>query len=170
MDFPSVSFFFARLCGLLGIVGRKCHKVRLFAGKSCPYRSILLFLFPLVHCSIGIAQFLIMSGEGEVRSSELKTGLSSSEDQGVLEVTSPSTPHKAWGICCYLKEKDEKRIRDRFQFLSAVKIRILDGGDRACHSYANEVCFYKADFVNGLRFPVHPFIREIFFLLQLVPT
>ena len=48
-DCPSISFFFARLCGLLGIVGRKCPKVRLFVRKSCPYRFVLLFLFPLVH-------------------------------------------------------------------------------------------------------------------------
>ena len=117
--------------------------------------------------SVGIAQFLIMLGEGEVRSIKLETSLSSSEDRGVLEVTSPSTPHKAWGICCSLKEKDEKRIRDRFQFLSFVKIRILDGGYKACHSYVDEVCFYEVDFDSGLRFPVHPFIRKLFFLLQL---
>ena len=117
--------------------------------------------------SVGIAQFFIMLGEGEVRSIKLETSLSSSEDRGVLEVTSPSTPHKACGICCSLKEKDEKRIRDRFQFLSFVKIRIHDGGDKDCHSYADEVCFYEVDFDSGLCFPVHPFIRKLFFLLQL---
>ena len=155
------------MCGLFGTLSRQRPRVGLFVEKNCSYRSILLFLFPLVHRSVGIAQSLIMSGEGEVRSSELKTGLSSSEDQGVLEVTSPSTPHKAWGICCSLKEKDEKRIRDRFQFLSFVKIRILDGGYKACHSYADEVCFYEVDFDSGLCFPVHSFIRKLFFLLQL---
>lgn len=78
-----------------------------------------------------------MSGE-EVRSSELETGLSSSKDHGALEVTSPSTPHKAWGICFSLKEKDKKRIRDRIQLPSSIKIRIPDSHNRACHSYANE--------------------------------
>ncbi|KAL0008460.1 hypothetical protein SO802_009962 [Lithocarpus litseifolius] len=91
-----------------------------------------------------------MSGEGEVRSRELKMGLSSSEDHEALEVTSPSTLHKAWGIHCSLKEKDEKRIRDRFQFSSSITIRILNGDNKACHSYADEVCFYEANFVNGL--------------------
>lgn len=106
-----------------------------------------------------------MSREGEVRSSELEMSLSSSEDHGVLKVMSPSTPHKAWGICCSLNEKDKKRIKDRFQFPFSLKIKIPDGDDRVCHSYADEVCFYKADFISGLHFPIHPFIRELFFLV-----
>ena len=93
-----------------------------------------------------------------------------SKDHGALEVTSPSTPHKAWGICFSLKEKDKKGIRDRIQLPSSVKIKIPDSDDRACHSYADEMCFYKANFISGLRFPVHPFIRELFFLLQLTPA
>ena len=106
LDCPSVSFFFARLCGFLGFIGRKHPRVGLFIVKSCPYRSIMLFLFPLVYCSVGIAQSFTMSEGGEVRSSELETGLPSSVDRGVLKVISPSTPHKAWGKCCSLKEKD----------------------------------------------------------------
>ena len=98
-DCPSVSFFFARLCNLLGIVGRKRPRVGLFVEKNFPYRSVLLFLFPLVHHFIRIAQSLTMSEGGRVRSSELETGLSSSKDYGVLKVSSPSTPYKAWGIC-----------------------------------------------------------------------
>ena len=41
--------------------------------------------------------------------------------------------------------------------------------DRACHSYADEVCFYEADFTNGLRLPVHHFVRELFAYLHLAP-
>ena len=103
-------------------------------------------------------------------SSELKTGLFSSEDHGSFEVTSPSTPHKAWGIHCALKEKDEKRIRDRFQFPPSIRIRIPDSDDRVCHSYFDEMCFFEADFVGGLHFLIHPFVRELFFLLQLAPA
>ena len=56
-----------------------------------------------------------------------------------------------------------------------MKIRISSAEERACHSYADEVCFYKADFVSGLYFPVHPFVRELFSYLhlalsQLVPN
>ena len=170
LDCPSVSFFFSHLCFLLKVIGRKHPRVGFFIERNCPYRLVLLFLFPLVYHSVGIAQSFTMSGGGEVRSSKLEMNLSSSEDRGVLEVTSPSTPHKAWGICCSLKEKDKKRIRDRFQFPSSVKIRIPNSDDKVCHSYADEVCFYEADFVSGLRLPVHPFIREIFFLLQLAPA
>ena len=87
----------------------------------------------------------------------------------IPKVTSPSTPYKTWNIPYALSEKDEKWIRDRFQFSNSVKIRIPSGEDRACHSYADEVC-YEADFTSGLCFPVHPFIRELFAYLHLAPT
>ena len=51
---------------------------------------------------------------------------------------------------CSLTRKDEQWIRDRFQFPDSVKIRIPSDKERACHSYANEVCFYEADFTSGL--------------------
>ena len=110
-----------------------------------------------------------MFGE-EVRSSELDTGLSLSEDQGVLKVSSPSTPYKAWGIHCALKEKEERRIRNRSQFPSLVKVRIPDDDDRACHSYVDEVCFYEVDFISCLCFPIHPFLGELFYHLLLTPA
>ena len=103
---------------------------------------------------------------GEVRSSELEMGLSSPDDREVPEVTSPSTPYKAWNIQCALSGKDEKQIRDRFQFLDSIRIRIPSDEDRACHSYADEICFYEADFASGLRLPVHPFVRELFAYLH----
>lgn len=52
-----------------------------------------------------------MFGE-EVRFGELEAGLSLSEGRGVLKVSSPSTPYKAWGIHCAMKEKNERRIRN----------------------------------------------------------
>ena len=51
-----------------------------------------------------------------------------------------------------------------------MKIRIPSDKERDCHSYADEVCFYEADFVSGLRFLVHPFVREIFSYLHLALT
>ena len=174
-DCPSISFFFAHLCSLLEVVGRRRPKVWLFMGRHCPFRFALCLLFPLVHGSMGIPKTLLMSGEGEVKSSELETGLFSSKDSRAFEVTSLSTPYKAWDICCVLKRKEKGRIRNRFQFPSSVKVRIPDDDDRACHSYANEVCFYAANFVNGLSFPIHPFLRELFShllltLVQLIPN
>ena len=111
-----------------------------------------------------------MLREGKVRSSELETGLSLSENRRALEVTSPLTPFKAWDICCTLKWKDEGRIRNRFQFPSSVKVKIPNDNDRACHSYTDKVCFYEANFVGGLRFPIHPFLRELFSHLLLAPV
>ena len=111
-------------------------------GRDCLFRFALRFLFRLVHRSVWFAQPLIMSGEGEVRSSELEIGLSLSEDPKALEVTTLSTPYKAWDVCCVLKGKDEGRIRSRFQFPPSVKVRIPNDDDRACRSYADEVCFY----------------------------
>ena len=67
-DCPSISFFFARLCGLLESVGRKRPRVGSFVGRDCSYTSVLPFLFPLIHHSVGVAQTLIIPGE-EVRSS-----------------------------------------------------------------------------------------------------
>ena len=169
LDYPPVSFFFTHLCGLLKAIGRERPRVRLFVGNDYPHRFVLLFLFPLVHHSVGISQSLTMSVE-EVRTSEFETGLSSSDDRGALKVSSLSTPHKAWRICFSPKEKDEKRIRNRFQFPSSVKVRIPNDDDRACHSYADEVCFYEANFISGLHFLVHPFFRELFFRLLLAPA
>ena len=48
-----------------------------------------------------------------------------------------------------------------------MKIRILRDEERAYYFYANEVCFYEADFVSGLCFPIHPFVRELFSYLHL---
>ncbi|KAL0010120.1 hypothetical protein SO802_005228 [Lithocarpus litseifolius] len=107
---------------------------------------------------------------GGVRSSELETCLSLFDDHEVPEVTSPSSPYKAWNIPCAFLGKDEKRIRDMFQFPNSVKIRIPSDEDRVCHSYIDKVCFYEADFTNGLRLPIHPFIRELFAYLHLAPA
>ena len=111
-----------------------------------------------------------MFGEGEVMSSELKTGLSSSEDHKALKVTSPSTTFKAWDVCYVLKRKYEGRIRSRFQFPSSIRVRIPNDNDKACCSYVGMVCFYEANFVGGLCFPIHPFLRKLLSRLSFAPT
>ena len=61
-------------------------------------------------------------------------------------------------------------------FSSLILLRLGSSDeDRACHSYADEVCFYEADFTSGLHFLVHPFVKELFAYLhlalaQLVPN
>ena len=69
-----------------------------------------------------------------------------------------------------LEGKDDSRIRKRFQIPPFVKIRIPSASDRACSYFPDEVCFYEADFISGLCFPIHPFIRELFLCLKLAPT
>ena len=67
-----------------------------FVRVDCPSISFLFSLFPLVSCSARVARSLKMSRE--VRSSELETGLSSSDNRKMLKVSSPSTSYKAWNI------------------------------------------------------------------------
>ena len=166
MSLDSFLFFsfrlFTRVCR-----GECLERVSFFIGADCSYTSVLSLLFPLVSRSARVARLLKMS---KVRSSDLETGLSSSDDYVILEATSVSTPYKAWTNLCSFTRMDEQRIRDRFQFLDFVKLRIPSDEERACHSYANEVCFYEADFTSGLRFPIHPFVMELLSYLHLAPA
>ena len=109
---PSIAFFFAHLgCLLESVEGECLERVSFFVGVDCPYTSILSSLFPLVSRSAGVARLLKMF---EVRSSDLETGLFSSDDRMISKATSVSTPYKAWTISCSLTGKDEQWIRDRF--------------------------------------------------------
>ena len=56
LDWPYVSFFFARLCGLLESIGRKHPQVGHFVGRNCPFKGGFSFPFPFSslfsrHCS-----------------------------------------------------------------------------------------------------------------------
>ena len=106
LDFPSIAFLFTHLGGLLEFVEEGCLDwVSLFVREDCPYDSVLFSLFPLVSRSAKVARFLKMS---EVRSSDLETGLSSSNDHVISEASSPSIPYKAWNISCSLMGRDEQ--------------------------------------------------------------
>ena len=107
VDCPSIAFLFACLGCLFEVIEGECLKwVSFFVGEDCSYRFVLSSLFPLVSRSVRVAWLLKMSLE--VRSSELEMGLSLFDDRVIPEVTSPSTPYKAWNIPCALSEKDEK--------------------------------------------------------------
>ena len=87
---PSIAFFFVHLgCLLESIEGKCLERVSFFVGVNCPYTSVLSFLSPLISRSAGVARLLKMS---EVRSSDLETRLSSSNDRVISEATSISTP------------------------------------------------------------------------------
>ena len=96
----------------------------------------------------------------EVRSNELETRLSSSDDP-VEEDTTASTLRvvrvfSALEEECGLDAETLSRFRDRFQFPERVRIRLPHKEKRACHFSPGEVCFYEATFQSKLRFPVHP--------------
>ena len=103
---PLIAFFFTHLGSLLEFVEGECLKrISFFVGEDYLYTSILSSLFPLVSHSSRVARSLKMF---EVGSSDLETGLSSSDDHVVPEATSVSTPYKAWNISCSLTGKDEQ--------------------------------------------------------------
>ncbi|XP_030932863.1 uncharacterized protein LOC115958572 [Quercus lobata] len=109
----------------------------------------------------------------EVRSSELETGLSSSDRlvEGDTVVSAPQEV-KAFHALeeeCGLDGKTLSRFKDKFQFLDRVRVRLPSEEDRACHFFPGEVYFYEATFLCGLRFPIHPFIMELLDHFGIVP-
>ena len=101
----------------------------------------------------------------EVRSSDLKTGLSSNGDpvEGDTAVSAPREVRAFYALreACGLDAETVSRFKDRFQFLTRVRVRLLKDEDRACHFFPGEVCFYESTFSCGLRLPVHPFLMEL---------
>ena len=103
----------------------------------------------------------------EVRSSELETGLSSSDNPiEMKENTTSSGPREVRAFhtlreVCGLDAETLSRFKDKFQFLERVRVHLPQKEERACHFSLREVCFYEAAFQCDLRFPVHPFIMEL---------
>ena len=101
----------------------------------------------------------------EVRSSELETELSSNDDPVERDIA-VSVPREvkafhALGKECGLDTEILSRFGQRFQFPNRVRVRLLRPEERACHFSPEEVCFYEAAFLSGLRFPIHPFIIKL---------
>ena len=101
----------------------------------------------------------------EVRSSELETGLLSSDDpvEGDTAVSIPREVRAFHALeeGCGLDADTLGRFKDRFQFTERVKVCLPNEEDRACHFFPEEVCFYEFAFICGLRFPVHHFLMEL---------
>ena len=119
----------------------------------------------------------------EVGSGDLEKGASSNvgrEGTGVdtaTSVPSSSQPSVLAVVRSFhaLKEKNSLKIevfskfRDRFQFPEGTRDRLPRKDEKACAFAHGEVCFYKATFSCGLRFPVHPFIMKLLHYLNLAP-
>ena len=159
-----MSFFFARLGAVLGVSSNFLLLVRDFIFASCGLSLVIGELSPILGQSLAWFE-----GEtrrmADVRSSELETGLSSSNGPkgGDTAVSAPRVVRAFHALeeVCGLDKETVSRFKDRFQFLERVCVRRPTNEDKACHFFPGEVCFYKAAFTCGLRLPIHPFIMEL---------
>ena len=81
-----------------------------------------------------------------------------------------SLPLHALSESCSLKEKHLNGFRKIFQFPKGTSVRLPCLGEKACNFAHREVCFYEADFLCGLHFPVHPFIMQLLNEFQIAPV
>ena len=112
-------------------------------------------------------------GMSEVRSSELETGLSSSEGpvegDTAISVPCPVRDFYALEEACGMDADTVARFKDRFQFPEQVRVRRPGNEDRACHFFPGEVCFDEAAFTCGHRLPVHPLVKELLGYFGIAP-
>ena len=149
---PSISFLFAHLGDSLRISRNFCPLVEGFVCGGNSLSLVLTDLCPLLHQSVDWFEDLMGDRRvmSEVRSNELETGLSSSDDL-VEKDTATSTLRVvrvffALEEECGLDAKTLSRFRDRFQFPERVRIHLPHKEKRACHFSPGEVCFYEATF------------------------
>ena len=158
---PSFSFLFVRLGGSLGVF----PNLENFISEGNSLGVVVANLLPLLRQSIDWFRDLVRKAMSEVRSSKLKTGLSSSGDpvEGDTAVSNPREVRAfyAFNEECGLDVDTLGRFKDRFQFSERVRVRLPNKGEWAYHFFPGEVCFYESAFVCGLRFPVHSFLMEL---------
>ena len=129
---PSVSFLFARLEASLGSFRTCCPSIKGFAVEGHDLILVLNDLFPLLCQSVDWFEELVGSRGimSEVRSSELETGLSSSDDLVKAEVDTAAFGRRevrafhALEEACALDSDTLFRFRDMFQFPERVRIRL----------------------------------------------
>ena len=119
----------------------------------------------------------VRSGKLETRLSFNAESLSKAVDTATSKFPSSSSLPSLHALLesCPLKERHLNGFRKRFQFPMGTSIRLPHLGEKACNFAHGEVCFYEADFLCGLRFPIHPFIIQLLnefqiALGQLVPN
>ncbi|KAL0011655.1 hypothetical protein SO802_006763 [Lithocarpus litseifolius] len=172
---PSISFFFASLGASLGTSRTFLPSFGNFVFKCSGLGVALGELLPILSQSISWFGSLVGERErmSEVRSSEGETGLSSNGGpvEGDIAVSTPQEVRAFHALdeVCSLDGDTLSKIRDRFQFLDKVRVRLPHEKERACHFFPGEVCFYKVAFLSGLRLPVHPFIMELLGCFGIAP-
>jgi len=111
----------------------------------------------------------------KVRFSELDTGLSSSDKAVKVDTVVSASPSlnlsssshtvlrafHAFKKVCSLEMDTLFKFRDRFQLPDETRICLPHPNEKACAFNPGEICFYKAAFLSGLRFPVNPFVMEL---------
>ena len=66
-------------------------------------------------------------------------------------------------------EEEAHKLAGRFEFSPGVVVR--PAASRQYHFLVkDEVCFFEAPFLLGLRFPLSPFIREVLYFFGLCPA
>ena len=196
---PSIAFFFTHLGTLidsssdqLGALSDCSSDQRLqirdFVLGDISLGLVLGNLYPLLHQSLAwfksVCRVLRRESIGsEVRSSDLETGSSSSAGTVGAETNTstsvpssshpsiPATPQTFHALKekCSLKVDTFSRFRDRFQFPEETRVHLPRKGKKAYTFAHGEVCFYKAAFLCGLRFPIHLFIMELLHHLNIAP-
>ena len=174
---PSLSFFFVRLGASLGSSCSFGSSIEGFVFWGSGLGLALADLLPLLRELMDWFEGILGEWRSmlEVRPSELETRLSSSNDPvDVEEDTAACGPREVKAFhtleeVCGLDSDTLSRFRDRFQFSERVRIRLPHEEERACHFSPEEVCFYEAAFQCGLRFPIHPFIRELLNHFNIAP-
>ena len=136
---PSIAFFFAHLGSLLESIKGEClERISFFVGEDCPYTYVISSLFPLVSYSARVARSLKMS---KVRSSDSVIRLFLFDDHEVSEATFVSTPTKPGTSRVPLPERTNSKSGIGFDSLILRKLGSPSDKERACHSYADKVCF-----------------------------
>ena len=183
---PSIAFLFARLGGLLDSSGDRYPRIGGFVAGDSGLDLALGDLYPLLQKSL--SWFKSICGvlrQENIGSGDQERALSSSvvADRAVTDTATsvlppfsvlPSTsttprPFHALKEKCSLKVDVFNKFRDRFQFPNETRARLPQKGKKACAFAHGEVCFYKAAFLCGLRFLVHPFIMELLNHLHIAP-
>ena len=154
-------FHFSLFClgASLGSFSTHCPPIEGFVPSGSNLGFVVADLHHLLHQSLNWFKEMVGEREvvSEVRSSELETGLSSSDDpveaEGDIAAFGPSLserrkirPFQALKEECALDANTLFRFRDRYQFPEEVKIRLPREGEKACAFLPGEVCFYDAAF------------------------
>ncbi|GFY86077.1 hypothetical protein Acr_04g0008150 [Actinidia rufa] len=69
-----------------------------------------------------------------------------------------------------MSQADLDNLGTTYSFPQGVRLRIPGDGETILSARQGEVAFYEAAFLAGLRFPIHPTIREILIHYQICPA